>query len=356
MRTKSFPKFYIFLLVFVILAVVLVNCSKSFLRDVLAEYEDSQYKYVAESYFNNTFAEGDSKTLVALFVSQISDFESEDALSEYIHSIIENKEFSIHHSSTGMSDKEKYVVSVDNLKFAEFYISKSNEKTEHGFDTYEVTETVLNSNLLHSFSILVPQTYSVTANGKAVGEQYALGDRIETESQRFMPAGVDGIIYTTYVIDKLCLAPEISVSAPNGSASSVSIQNDGVYYANVVSDETLAAKYTDYVISATQAYACYMQKDANFGKVKGYLDPGSAFYKYVKETPTWPVISHNGYSFEDAEVTEFYSYNEDVFSCRISLTHVLKYSGLEDYRDNIDITWYFKESNGKFLIYDSFTH
>lgn len=356
MKTKKIPSFYIFLLILTIIVIVLTQIGKSLLKDVLVEYEDSQYKYVAEDFFNSNFADGNSETLAKLFTSQVSEYETEETIAAYLSAIISGKGFTLQHSSSGLSDEEKYVVSVDNLRFAEFYISKSGEKTEHGFDIYSVSKVLLNDNLLNSYSIEIPIGYTVNINGRSADAKYALVDKVETESQNFMPEGVEGIVYTTYTFPNMCTAPTFTVLDGNGTETTVTLNDNGIYHADVVYNTELAAEYSEYVIAATKAYACYMQKDASFSKVQGYIDPASEFYSYVRGTPTWPVITHNSYAFEDETVTEFYAYSDDVFSCRIKLTHVLKYSGLDDYRDSIDITWYFRNVNGKYLIYDSFTH
>ena len=357
MKTKKIPLFYIFLLVIAIIVVVLTQIGKSILKDVLIEYEDSQYKYVAEDFFDSNFADSNVQTVAKLFSSQISEYETEEAFAEYISALIGDSDFSMQPSSAGLSDREKYVVSVGNLRFAEFYVDKTGVKTEHGFDTYEVADVLFNNNILKSYSIQIPSDYSLYVNGVPASEKYWQKDRIETESQAFMPDGVDGIIYTTYTFTNMCAEPEFKVTNSEGAETEITCNEDGIFVADVVyQNSALAEKYANYVIEATKAYACYMQKDASFGKVKGYLDPDSEFYKYVKETPTWPVITHNGYGFENEVVTDFHSYSEDVFSCRISFVHVLKYSGLEDYRDSIDITWYLRNVNGKFLIYDSYIH
>ena len=356
MKTKKIPGFYIFLLVLSVIVIILTQVGKSYLKDVLSEYEDAQYKYVAEEFFDNNFAVGNGKTLAALFSAQISEYETEGTVAAYLSTIIDGNSFTLQHSSSGMSDEEKYVVSVDNLRFAEFYISKNGEKTKHGFDIYTVSKVSLNENLLNSYSIEIPVGYTVNINGAVADKKYALGDKLQTESQNFMPDGVEGLVYTTYTFPNMCTAPEFTVLDTTGAETAVSLTDSGVYRASAAYNTELAAEYSDYVIAATKAYACYMQKDASFSKVAGYIDPSSEFYAYVKGTPTWPVISHNSYAFEDAEVTEFYAYSDNVFSCRIKLTHVLKYSGLEDYRDHIDITWYFRNVNGKYLIYDSFTN
>ena len=353
---KRIPKFYIILLAIVIVVVVLTQVGTWYTTGVLKEYEDSQYKYAAEQYFSDNFTTPTGDSLSTLFKSQFSDFESEQTLSSYFDTLIDGKEFKLQRSSSGMSENEKYVVSLNNLKFAEFFVVKSEEKTKHGFDTYEIADAVLNDKILNTYSIEIPVEYSLQVNGKAVNGDFALGDRIETESFSFMPEGVDGIVYTTYMFKNMCGAPDFSVVAADGTEANIVKIDDGKFKAGIVNDKKLEKEFSNYIIEATKAYACYMQKDATFSKVRGYLDPASDFYKYVNGTPTWPVITHNSYGFENASVGEFYAYSDDVFSCRITITHILKYSGLEDYKDSIDITWYLRKVNDKFLIYDSFTH
>ncbi len=354
--TKRIPKFYIILLAVVVAVVLLTQIGTWYAKGVLEEYENSQYKYTAEEFFDNNFVAATGNTIAELFKSQLPDIEDEQAKTDFFNTIIEGKEFKLQHSSSGMSENEKYIVSLDNLKFAEFFVTKASEKTKHGFDTYAVSEIVLNDKILNTYSIEIPVGYSLKVNGNPASEAFALGDRIETESFGFMPEGIDGIVYTTYTFINMCEVPEFSVIADNGAEAEIIKIADNKFKANIVNDAELEKEFASYIIDATKAYACYMQKDASFSRVSGYLDPASDFYKYVKSTPTWPVITHNSYGFENAKVSEFYAYSDDVISCRITITHILKYSGLEDYNDSIDITWYLRKVNNKFLIYDSFTH
>ena len=240
--------------------------------------------------------------------------------------------------------------------FASFALQKSGEITEHGFALYELSDATLNTTMLFSRSIELPLGYSLKVNGIEADIKYCLQDRIETDSKAFMPEGVDGILYTTYSFDLLCAEPNFEVTAPNGSVCEVTRGEDGVYRANIVYDDALKAEFSEHVIAATEAYACYLQKDASFWKVGNYLDPTSKLYENIRTSPNWMVISHNSYAFEDAETSEFFAYSDDVFSCRVTLTHVLKYKGLNDYRDYIDITWYLRKVDGKYLIYNSFNH
>lgn len=348
--------FYIFLLLLVIATLLFVEYGKSYLTDVLEEYEDSQYKYVAEDILQTYFTAGNGEALAELFASQISEMETAENAAAYFNALTDGKKLSLQSVSTGLKDRIEYAVKCDDKRFASFTLEKSGEETVHGFALYELEDSTLNTTMLFSRSIMIPRGYSLKVNGKDVPETYCQNDRIETESQAFMPKGVDGIVYTTYSFDLLCAEPVFEVVSPNGKSSTVVQGENGIYKANIVYDDALGAEFSDYVIAATEAYACYLQKDAGFGKVGAYLDPESMLYENIRTSPNWMVISHNSYAFEDAETSEFFAYSDDVFSCRVKITHVLKYKGLNDYRDYIDITWYLRNVDGKYLIYNSFNH
>ncbi len=353
MKAKKIPVFYIFLLVLVVLTLILTECGKSYLTDVLKEYEDSQYKHVAETVLESYFNSGDGKAMYELFSAQISEMESPERAAAYFDELKKGKEFSLQSVSTGLEDRIEYAVKCDGKRFATLVFDKSGATTEKGFDLYELAEAYISESVFIERSIMIPVGYSIKVNGKAAGEEYSGGDVITTASGDDIPGDLLSIRYTNYTFDKLLCEPTFEVVSPMGNPAKITVLDSGTY-AELVFDKTIPDDLAEYVIDATEAYACYLQKDANFGKVARYLDPSSQLYESIRTSPNWMVIDHNSYSFEDAAVSEYYEYNENAFACRVTLTHVLKYRGLQDYRDYIDIIWYLTKIDGKYLIYDSF--
>lgn len=356
MKAKKIPVFYIFLLVLVVLTLIITECGKSYLTDVLEEYENSQYKYVAEEVLESYFNSGDREALYKLFDSQISEMETPERVKAYFDELTDGKAFSLQSISTGLDKKIEYVVKCDDKRFATLTLDKSGEKTEKGFDLYELKSAKLNEKLFVSRSVLIPMGFSVKVNGIDAGVEYTKGDIITTALGDEIPGNLVGIEYITYSFDNLLSEPLFEVYSPLGNPAEVTLLESGIYCAEMVFDETISPELAEYVIEATKAYACYLQKDAVFGKVAKYLDTSSKLYQSIRTSPNWMVIDHNSYDFEDAAVSEYYRYNDNAFACRVTLTHVLKYRGLQDYRDYIDITWYLTESDGKYLIYDSFNN
>ena len=356
MTTKRIPVFYIFLLLLVVLVVALTEIGKSYLTGVLEEYEDAQYKYVAEDVLDTYFVSGNGEALAQLFRAQISEVEDQKRTAEVFNALTEGKTFSLQSVSTGLTDKIEYVIKCDDKRFATLTLAESGERSEHGFSLYSVEDLRLNENLFFSRSVWIPVGYSLKVNGMDAPAEFCDNEIVSTAYQDMFPGEVLGIHYTKYTFASLLSEPEFAVLSPNGSAAPISLLEDGSYCGEMVFDTPIPEELQTYAIDATEAYACYLQKDARFGTVAKYLDPSSVLYENLRTSPNWMVIDHDSYAFEDAEVTQYHVYDDTSFSCRVRLTHILKYRGLQDYRDYIDITWYFTKNDGKYLIYDSYNN
>ena len=164
-------------------------------------------------------------------------------------------------------------------------------------------------------------------------------------------------MYVAYTVDKLYLKPEIAVTDKDGKSIELEyIENDNYYSAGFLYDDSLAAQYSAYVINAIENYAAYMQMDGARADFIDYYDTDSDLWKNIISTENYFVLDHSSYSFKDQKATEFYRYNDDVFSCRVSMTHLLHRWAREDYVDYIDMTLFLRNVNGKYLIFDSFAH
>ncbi len=357
MKKIRISPFYIVLLVFIVAVLIFTEVGKGKLRDLLAEYEGAQVKYVAADILDEHLVAGDGEKLAAFFADSFSEYETKEHIAAYLAELTRGKELSLQTMSSGLDSAVQYAVKCDGKKFAAFSLKKSGEKTAHGIDLYTLDAAQLNPKLLTSFSIQIPKGYSLTVNGRAADAKYCLGDDVTTPSEDFMPEGVHGILYTTYTFDRLCAAPDFAVQSGDGRDSTVRFDDEkAMYTADILYDDALAAQYGDYAKAAAMAYATYMQNDASFAQIKKYFDPSSAIYKNLRTSATMWVIDHNSYEFRDVTASEFYAYSDDVFSCRVSLTHVLKYRGLKDYNDYVDMTFYFRNVDGTFLIYNSFNN
>jgi len=351
------PLFYVFYFTFIILFVIALLFALKTVTVYLSDYESSLPEYEAQRVFETYYASGDYSKLVSQSEHSITTFETEKSLERYLEAFTKDKTVTYSSITTGLDDSLRYIVKADDVKFSSFTLVKSGSKTEKGFDLYELGSLEVYSMGPESIAVAAPRGYSVYVNETAVDGTWLTGEIDEDISCKYMPEGVDGIATLHYRIDGLYEMPEsVRVCAPDGRECDVRNEIPGVYHADFLYDDSLLEPYTEYVTDAAQAIAAYMQFDGKFSEAAKYIDPDSDFYVNLRTSETYFVISHSSYSFEDVKVSEFYRYDENTFSCRISFTHVLKRTGSKDYRDYIDMTLFLRRVNDQFLIYDRYNH
>ncbi len=354
---KRIPIFYAVYFICIILAVIAVHIGIGIAQTYLADYESARPQYEAERIFEKYYASGDFSELVSKCDVPLSPYETKDALCRYLSSFTEGKSVSFSAITTGLDTSIRYIVKADGIKFSSFTLNESERKTEKGFTLYEVTDFELYCSPVESVSVTVPRGYTVLVNGVELDDSLLTGTETKDKSCDFMPAGVEGIVYVEYRADGLYLPPDnVSVKAPDGRECPLTSLDNGALHADVLYSESLAAEHREYVIEAAKAISMYMQNDAMFRTPAVYLDPQSELYGNLRTSETYFVIKHNSYDFENVRVSEFYEYDENTFSCRIAFTHVLKRTAAEDYRDYIDITYFLRRVDDKFLIYNRYNH
>jgi hypothetical protein len=368
--------------------VILISNALKNVTAFLEEYESVQPKYVEAEVFDTYFKRIDYDLLLKAADrgdgADLTEFETKEDLITYLKSMYSGKDITYYSISTGAAGTAtisldikdigkyfvdqfnsrgdiKYIVKAGEDKIAEFTLVHSEseaKKSKSGFKQYELGDIELFFFPHESVTVKLPKSSTLTVNGIKVSEKYRLADVYEEdENNKRLPDGIEGIVYVAYTVDKLYLKPEIAVTDKDGKSIELEyIENDNYYSAGFIYDDSLAAQYSAYVINAIENYAAYMQMDGARADFIDYYDTDSDLWKNIISTENYFVLDHNSYSFKDQKATEFYRYNDDVFSCRVSMTHLLHRWAREDYVDYIDMTLFLRNVNGKYLIFDSFAH
>lgn len=360
MKPRRFPVFYTIFALLVIAAIIAIHCVLGVVKKYLADYESAQPQHEAARVFEKYYTADDFSELVSLCEIQLTPYETKDTVSRYLAEFTQDKKITYSAITTGLDTSVKYIVKADDIKFSSFTLHVSDKTTDRGFSLYEASDFEIYCAGNESVRITAPKGYAVSVNGVSLDETLLTGNETPDKSCDYMPDGVEGIVFQEYALDDLYFQPDtVVVNAADGRECTVELLEDGSYHASFLYDDTLKDTQGAYVLDAAQAIAKYMQNDAYFYVPAVYIDPESALYENVRTSLTYFAIDHVAYSFENETVTEFYRYDENTFSCRISFIHVLKYSqysGLEDYRDYIDTTYFFHRVGDKFLMYDRYNH
>lgn len=364
-KTKSFPYFYTVLALLVLVGICFVAYGLKTLENWMADYESALPKYVAQNVFDKYFADPDYGALLEAQGYTLSPAETKDDLINYVKAQIGDGETVYHEAVSGVTgDRIKYVVSAGETPFAQFTIIKSGETTEYGnelymlegYEIYYKTETT-------SVTVVAPSDAQVRVNGYLLDKTYVTAAE-ETESCGHMPGKVlrnddttEGIKFYTYYIDGLLFDTEnITVTDKNGFPCNVTADENGVFTAEINYVDSLKEQFSETAVFFAEEYSKYAMAKGKFTNFESSLDPQSDLYTKIKTLEYYWVHQCDGYEITEQETSDFYSYSDDVFSCRVKINWHSWRSGRPDFYDYIDMTLYFHNVNGEYLIYDMQTH
>ncbi len=317
------------------------------LHSFLASYNETIPETVSARWFEELFASDDMTALIRASGLSASEFETEERFSAYLSDILHENELTYTAISSGSdADIKKYIVKSGEYKLADFTLKKADK----GWEPNTVT--------LHLPAASV-YTYRLLDCGDRYGALYINGLRVSSDycasrlphkNAEYLSEDVPIPTWSTYVIPNLTEEPTVKALDRNGNEVDF-VLSDGVYTEDVRCD-TPEEELIDYLTAAAKQYAKCMQNDASKSSALAYFEKGTDLYNSIRTADNTFVWSHSGYSFENVRTDEFFRYDENTVSLRISFTHILR-KGASEYRDFTDITYFAHktEENGSYKIF-----
>ncbi len=349
-KMSLFTKVYISVVACFMVLLVAVS---GFLWSVLSAYENTRPKHTAQEVFEEYFLSKDTDALLSIGTMG-NNFESQQIKEQVLREQLNNKQlqyFSVSKDETS----QKYAVTADGVRVAYFTLSKKEHKNLFGFYGFslEFIELFAPNNI--NKKILVPEGYVLTINSMAVDEQYITNKKIAHHTNEYLPSGEEGLYLNEYTVSGFCNEPDIKVTTPDGNAVELTENRETkVLSAQVLNDEQLQNKFSQYAIKVATIYTEVMSKDAEKGELYQYVDKSSAFYKKLRTVDTW-FWPHDGYKIRNTQASQFICHSEDVFSCRVTLVQEL-YTKKNTEIINVDLVLCFRNVNGKNLLYNAVTN
>lgn len=310
----------------------------------LGEYNKGIPETVSKNFFEENFVNKNTENIVKMSGITPTEFESAEDVEKHIAGLLENGELSYTSISAGAKDGEKkYIVKSGEYKIASFTLA-ADEKNDYYPET--LTLHIGSGDKVH---IKALDSSKVFINGVEVGEKY-ITDTAPHRNSAFLPDGVKGPEWVTYTVKGLTSEPVITITDRNGNNPEAS-ENDGILTESIIWDSE-EKELCNLLLTAAKQYAICMQNDASKGSALKYFEKGTNLYNDILTAENYFVWDHSGYEFEDVSVSEFFRYDENTVSCRISFVHILKKYGRPDYRDKTDITYFARKVGNSYLIYD----
>lgn len=339
-KFKALPLFYKIyfcsIAVFIIILVLLLIFINAFISD----YNKGIPETVSESFFNDTFKNLNTDTIIEMSGIEASEFETDEDIKNFIKQTL-STDLTYTSISSG-SDEKKYIVKSGEYKCASFSLSP-NEKGD-----YYPTALTLHLPKENSKVYKTLDSSTLYINGKKVDDKYITHED-EHISSRYLPENVNAPKWVIYTVDGLTKIPEAKLIDRNGNEAYFTEEN-GILIEDIIYDAE-EKEIIDRIVEGAKQYAICMQDDAPKSSVYPYFEKGTDLYNSIRSVENTFVWDHAGYAIEDEKISEFFRYDENTVSLRVSFTHVLKKYGREDYRDFTDITYFARSIDGKYMIF-----
>lgn len=352
-KTKRISVFYIVYFALIILFVAGLFLGLSYLKQYLKGFEDSRPIHAVEKIVDEYFTVSDKEALLERSEYEIPEFSSKTDVVEYLEGVIDENDIQFY--NVGGDDKYLiYSVISGNLKVANVTIELLDAPNEDGFPVYELSDISLTIGGSAGVSIKAPMGYTVFINGHEITDEYLYGEPEQTESCKHMYGETVGVSFVTYKLKGIFGTPDITAKDSYGEpVDQIEADENGVFYTVGINYGEMPEDLKTRILKASECYAAYMQKDMGFGGIAAYVDRSSELYTNLRTSAVKWATEHKGYKIVDPEVTEFYYYDENIFSCRVRFVHLLYGNNGNNFENEFDMTFYCRKIGGKYMIYDS---
>lgn len=322
------------------------------LKDWLLTYQAAQPETKSQQVFQQLFSDPDWSSIYTI-ANPDADSKIAEAYEEFMTELVGNDKLTFVETSGGLSGK-KYIVCHGNTGIATFTLTADNKDAE--VPDWQLGEVKVffdyrSPNL--SYNIVTLPSCTVTVNGEVLGEDHIIRT-VSTKAEEYLPNGIHGYRLLEYRVTGLEEAPEIVIIDGAGAQVETTFDESTKTYTQVMPEApTITAENDEYqaVLGAAKAWTEYMIKGGTAG-LKKYYDTSSQAYKNIVTGEIFRQ-SYSSYTFAPEVITEYYRYSDTLFSAKINLvTTVIRKADGYNKEFEVDCTYIFKKTGGKWMVYD----
>ncbi len=321
-RGVFYKIYFSFIAVFILaLAVMLV-----WLFGWLESYEAAQPINLITNITDTYLKSGDIDYLKDNFSLKISPYETKENMSSFFENNIKDKKlYAVLSSARPEGVDAAYVIKADDKKIFNIYLNKDSSSASF-LPKYTVNYCEFEKDFYKTISITMPHNLSVSVNGKIIADTDLKEVCIPQFVEKYLE-NENAIKQKSAEINNL-LTDEVTVTAEE-SGKPIDVKKTGNSYSVYqYIDNNTKANIRNVATEGSKAYANYMQGDASLADVAAYFDTGSDFYKNIRSSYTDHILEHTIEGFDNVVNDEIFKYSDNIYSCRVDFTQVLKRNGM----------------------------
>ena len=246
--------------------------------------------------------------------------------------------------SEGFADGEnqhKYNVTLDGERFASFVLVPSGQKNRRGNTLWTLGYVTTNVSVAETpvetpaptaaptpvattpVRVVAPKDYVVTVDGMTLTEDNATLTRKPMYEEGFLPEGVENPVFITYDYGSTSAAPQVTIADTFGTPVQFSQTAENSYACGLPMNDTLRSQYSDAALTLAQKIARFTSKDGSKSAILSYCAKNSPARTVFDNLSNQYATPHNGITFQNENVGEFYELGGNCFTCRVTFDYLL---------------------------------
>ncbi len=321
-RSIFYKIYFSFIALFLVALTLMLLRLGGWLKSYEAAQPINLINNITDTYLKN----GELDYLRDNFSLKISPYETEENMNSFFQNNIKDKTLSTVLSSARPEGTDAaYVVKADDKKILNIYLNKDDSSASF-LPKYTVAFCEFDKDFYKTISVTMPHNSTVSINGKALIDADCKEIGIPQFVEKYLK-NENAVKQKAAEITNL-LSDEVIVTAEQSGKQIDVKKADNSYSVYQYIDENVKKNIRNVATEGSKAYANYMQGDATLSDVAAYFDTGSDFYKNIRSSYTDHILEHSLMGFDNVVNDEIFKYSDNIYSCRVDFTQVLKRNGM----------------------------
>lgn len=329
-KEKKIHGFKLFLIIWlsIITAIILISLASfySYLVEYQMAYDNSRPDLCIED-LQQSFNELDIDKIYSLITLKpnISEFENEDLLKQYMLNLLLDKELVFAETSESTELTPSYDITSDGNQIAKIYLtSKPDSEDKYNFSEWYISNFEFYTTASHSVCFEKPSNYKVLINGVEVNDDYCTQNNINIPDTDIFKDYESVPYLGQYTVEGLYEEPTIVAYDCFGNETKLNYNEERKLYEVPFSNGPEFDKMIDYCVAAVEDYALFISGDIEGDAIDSYFPEGSEILSELKSGNARLFFTgHDDTSFDDIYIDEFELYSDKCLHCKISMVQHL---------------------------------
>ena len=246
---------------------------------------------------------------------KVTEFENDSYVKKYVEDLVKGKELTYKQTEDYSENAPEYYICTTEYIIAKLKLAEDEtQKPKYGFKAWKIGSVEFYTAADNEFKITIPETYTLSLNGKEVPAGYKTQEGIELEENKYLKPHAELPKQCVYEVKGLYEEPVIKVTDAEGNAAkAIKDKDTGAYKVVFGSDFAEKEAVEKFAIQFTTDFANFISQDAGKNALDKYFPKNSQTLKDIKRNSSrdW-YTKHGKVDVKNEQIKEFICYTKDI--------------------------------------------